>query len=205
MHYDKFGERYTAEQRAKYRKKLIDAFCRTKQYEEVFSFVDTMTETEITDTNAEHIIAECYKENNEYDKYFEYAERYLANPKSTDNLKRKLRQLLVINSSKRNQFDKVIEYSQRLDKNQLKSYNIEYMLGYSYHLTGDVEKAVKYYIHHIVTMNGDLNEPTVGKALYYLGEIHYKDFNDIERAYRYWGYLDKSINRETLKIVKDPD
>ena len=99
---------------------MIITYFQTGQTDQVFAIVDTMTETEITELNVESIISDCYYLNNIYDKYFEYAEKYLTNPKSVDEVKHRIHAQMARVYFQRKQLDKVIEYSHKMGKNELK-------------------------------------------------------------------------------------
>ena len=209
MHYDKFGEEWTAEQRTQQQYGLIMMYWQTGQHDKVLAFVDKMTETEITDTNVEHIIADCYYHKDIYDKYVEYAEKCLTNPKSKDEIKQTIYRNMVVYSLKNKHYHKVIEYLGKLDENELKSEGWEFTVGLAYYHIGDLEKALKYYQDHIRTFNGDQSKIDVINAYQGLGAIYYTDKDDVKEAYKYWDHLDKRVLVERglplLKKTKSGD
>eukprot|EP01083_Nonionella_stella_P229231 811605_1 len=96
----------------------------------------------------------------------------------------------------RQQWDKAIAYLHKMDVDQLKSQGMEFMLGHSYQMLGDFQKAKQYYKSHLVTMNGDFNRHDVINAYHNLGSIYFLGDNDLERAYEYWSVLGEDICKQ---------
>eukprot|EP01084_Bolivina_argentea_P243946 408809_1 len=196
LDYKYYSDTWSEEQLSNYKAALIGFYHMNKQCDEVFDIVDTMTMNEIQQANLEYRIAECYYILNIYDKYTYYAEKYLANPKSKDEyIKHIIYRQMAVYYRMRKQYHRAIAYLHEMDIDELKSQGMEYMLGNSYHMAGDFQKATKYYKSHLETMNGDFNKHDVINAYHNLGAISFLD-NDLQHAYEYWSVLGDNICKQ---------